>query len=139
MTLGDLLIPRLHEQFPGQRFREGISPSPVALFAAAHPDVGDVSIYDDGREAIVSIGAITHGHFADCDSSLSDEEAAREAADQVLDFLEKLFADRVILWKSPGGHSGGWQVMDRGEDFTLLNSEDTTYLWSGPVKNPKKR
>jgi len=59
----DVLLPKLMDRFPGRGIRTGTPPGPIAVFPASHPEVGDLSIYDDVEEATVSIGMITHGHY----------------------------------------------------------------------------
>src|SRR5262249_21251822 len=120
----------------GRTFTTDVPPKPIAVFSGAHSEVGDVCIWDDGDEATVSIGEITHGHFNPYDPSLSPEQLATVVTGEVLQFLADLFLDRVLLWKSREGGSGGWQVLDEGNELSLMDSDDLTYLWSGPVKNP---
>src|SRR5262245_34891909 len=89
----------------------GSPPQAIAVFAAAHPDVGDVQIFDDGSEVTLVAGNFTHGHFSDFDSK-SAEEAEKNIVDDVIAFLERLFADQVVLWGSQRG-GGGWYNRDR--------------------------
>ena len=134
--ISDIFIPILRERFPGRGLRTGASPDPIAVFPAMHPAVGDVSIWDDGEEAMVCVGEITHGHFNPYDSSLTPEEVANLVSEDVVAFLDDLFVDRVLLWKSPDGGAGGWRIMEQDHSTSLLDSHDLTFLWSGPVNNP---
>jgi hypothetical protein len=106
------------------------------VFPAAHPEVGDVSIWDDGDEATVAVGEITHGHFNPYDASLTPEETANRVAENVVAFLGDLFADGVLLWKTPGSGAGGWRVLGLDHNFSLMDADALTYFWSGPAKNP---
>ncbi len=108
----------------------GAPPDAVATFPAAHPVVGDLDIYDDGNEATVAIDDITHGHFNPHDPALSEKEIAARVTDDVLCFLEAMFADRVLLWKVQGG-AGGWMPLDRKSD-PMLPLDAQKYVWSGP-------
>ncbi len=72
-------------------------------FPAVHADVGDIQIYDDGDEITVVAGNFTHGHFSNYED-ISEEESERMIAENVADFLEKLFSDKVVLL---GSHKGG--------------------------------
>ena len=128
----DLLLPELQSRFADRKLRLGTAPNEVAIFPAAHPGVGDLTIWDDGDEATVGIGEITHDHFNPDDDSLSSEEIAKRVSKEVVEFLEDLFADRVLLWKSPDGRSGGWRVLTTPDD-SLEQGNNLTYLWSGPV------
>src|SRR6185295_18181831 len=107
----EALIPILEERFSSRRLSTGFPPDPIAIFPAIHPAVGNVSIWDEGEEATVAIGTITHGHFNPYDASIDDEQRAKLVAEDVVAFLEALFADRVLLWKSADGQSGGWQIL----------------------------
>src|SRR5262245_9296260 len=100
-----VLLPALLANFPYRGF-ETREPSTIGVFPAAHEDVGDVTIVDDGDEATVYIGEITHTHFNPYDQTLSDAELAETVSDDVVGFLAELFADRVLLWKSPKDGSG---------------------------------
>ena len=43
---------------------------------------------------------------------------------------------QVCVATSAGLRSGGWRTIGRDERFSLLDSDDLTFLWSGPTKNP---
>jgi hypothetical protein len=145
----ETLIPALRKAFPESELRTSVPPDPVATFPARHPEVGDVSIWDDDVEVTVSIGEITHGHFSPDDPALKPLEVAERVTQDVVAFLSKLFLDEVIVWKSPDGQSGGWRVLhEDGSDsvvveagaereLSLMDSKDVTYVWSGPIQNPE--
>ena len=59
-TIRDVLIPRLEQRFAGRALRTGTPPDPITVFPAVHPAVGDCSIWDEGDEATIGVGAITH-------------------------------------------------------------------------------
>jgi hypothetical protein len=127
----DKLIPMLGQKYAGLGVRLGSPPDPIAIIPAKHPGVGDVSIYDDGDEATISIGEITHGYFNPYDATLTQEEAEAEIACEVMGFLEDLFADKYLLWKARGNGGGGWQHLDY-MDRPLQPRENTDYfVWSG--------
>jgi hypothetical protein len=133
----DVLLPALAVCFPNLDFQIGQPPDPIAVFPAQHSAVGDVSIWDDGSEAMVGIGEITHGHFSHY-GDVSAEQIHEQVAAGVVAFLQDLFADRVLLWKSSSG-AGGWKIVGADERFSLLGPGDQTYLWSGPVENSINR
>lgn len=136
MKISDLLIPALRERFADRGMRSGSSDTEIAVFPAAHPEVGDLAIWDEEDEVTLGIGTITHGHFNPYDESLSSEAVAKSVTDEVLEFLEALFADRVVLSKSRDGRSGGWRMLENNEELSLQTYETTllTYLWSGPIE-----
>jgi hypothetical protein len=127
----DKLVPTLKQKYADVEVRYGSPPDPIAVFAARHPSVGDLTIWDDGEEATVEIGEITHGHFGAYDVP-APYEAEEWIVKNVLSFLEEMFADRYLLWKSREGGSGGWEHVDyAGESFRPKAGVDT-FVWTGP-------
>jgi hypothetical protein len=135
-AIAEVLFPLLKESFPGRSLRLDFAPSVCAVFPAAHPEVGDLIISDDGNEATVTIGSITHCHFNPYDESLSPEQLAKRVSNDVIAFLRELFADRVLIWRSGRLGSGGWQRLPAEKPAHFLSEKATTYLWSGPTPNP---
>lgn len=130
----DKLIPALQQRYSddGVQMGSGLKPDPVAVFPAKHPSVGELTIWDDGEEATVNIGEITHGHFNLYNPDLNQDQIDEGVSSQILDFLEDMFADKYLLWKSRDGRSGGWQHLDH-IDMPLERQTDADYfVWSGP-------
>src|SRR5262249_44058665 len=113
LMITDKLIPRLQQRFPDRPMKSGKPPEAIAVFAAAHPDVGDIQIFDDGSEVTLVAGKFTHGHFSDFNSKSADE-VEENVVESVIEFLERLFADQVVLWGSHRG-GGGWYDRNRGQ------------------------
>lgn len=145
----DVLISELKKRFPTRSYQEGSSPETIAVFPAAHPDIGDVTISDDKDEIIIEVGKISHGHFACYDSSLSVSQRENLITRDVINFLEDLFSDRVLLWASESG-AGGWKRMKNPTDIKrisewkgfkellesgVIQDDGRYFLWSGPVEN----
>ena len=131
-----VLLHALETNFPNRGMRTGEPPDPVVVFPAAHPDVGDVTIYDEGNEALVYVGNITHGHFGSDDPSRTDAAATEPVTEQVVRFLNDLFADRVLLWRQSGDGAGGWYLLGCDNSSPFMGADDSAYVWSGPVTNP---
>jgi hypothetical protein len=114
-VIENALFTRLNARFPDRGIRLDARGSIVV--PAAHPGVGDVTIMDDGDELTVYVGDITHGHF--------------ESTGKIVEFLEWLFADRVLMWKLWTG--GGWRLepspVTSRKGFTLRR----WYVWSRPL------
>ena len=129
----DVMLPELQSRFPNRGLRVGESSNQIAIFPAAHSEVGDLEIWEDGDEVTLYIGQITHGHF-DSDDRTLEAAVPRRITDEVIEFLELLFADRVLIHKSRTDSSDGWEVFE-GDDFSeaRLNVTDRIYLWSGPI------
>ncbi len=134
----DHLVPMLAERFPGRGLATGSPPDPIAVFPAAHPRVGDVSVTDDGHEATVFIGEITHCHFGPEHFSSPEEATELAIAESVADFVADLFADRIVLWTAADGKGAGfWR---RGDDRPgFANDAAPTYVWSGPLDLERTR
>jgi hypothetical protein len=134
LMISEILLPALHERFGERGMQPGRSSNEVAIFPAVHPEVGDVTIWDDGYEATVEIGDITHGHFNPYDDSLSSEQVPKRVSDDVVEFLQDMFEDKVLLWKARDGRSGGWCMLEQND--SLMEGDVLTYLWSGPIQRP---
>src|SRR4051812_41213045 len=97
-SLSSIILPLFQERFPNRGMAIGVPPRPIAFFPGIHHGIRGVSIHDDGSELTVAVDDLTHGHFAEYDSGLSESERAVRIVDAVVDFLEALFADRVVVW-----------------------------------------
>lgn len=112
----DVLLSALTARFPGRQFR--VAPQGDVVSPGDHPDVGGLTFIDDGDEWVVHVGDITHAHL--------------RSREEVIEFLEWLFADRVLMWKVWTG--GGWRlepapVTSFGRKFSLRR----WYVWSKPL------
>ncbi len=129
----DVLIPTLEQRFPDRGMRLGRASEATIIFPALDPRVGDLSIWDDGDEATVAVGDITHGHFNPYDGRLIETQVAQNVTELVVDFLDALFANRVILWCSKDRRSGGWRVTDQPATTAPLDLSGDVFVWSGPL------
>ena len=132
MSIRDSLLPELQRVFSSMKMKTGFAPDPIAIFSPIHPDIGEVAIWDDGDEATIAIGEITHGHFNPYDQSLSEAEREKWVVEEVTDFLSLLFQDKVMLWSALDKGRGGWEV-NRDEPLQLRENA-RNYVWSGPIK-----
>jgi hypothetical protein len=129
----NLLVPELERRFPNRGLRLGTSDGPVATFPAMHPDVGDVTIYDDRDEATVAIGKITHTHINPYDESLPEDRRDAWVVDAVCDFLVDLFSDKVLFWVSESGQRVTFEVLDEPRKPKDMKRGGRYLVWSGPV------
>ena len=127
MAIFNVLLPILKERFSESRFRVESGEPPRVTIPASHPDVGDVVLQDDGDEITAFVGNFTHSHFSNYDD-IPLPEKEQIIAQDVVQFLEQLFADRVVMW---GSHrsGGGWRTLDYDERSQRKQKE---YVWSGP-------
>ena len=131
-TLAEKLIPRLLARFPDRGLRLHQGNQPTASFPAAHPEVGDLIIDDDGDELTISVGQLTHGHFSPRNYEDPPEERQEQIIGDVIEFLDEVFRDEVEFWTADAGKMGGWQT--RGKGYPLAwRPEVRRYVWSGPL------
>ena len=123
------LISKLQARLPAS----AVATSAVGVrFEAIHPEVGEIEVEEDGPELIVSVGNFTHAHFANYDTSLSQEQADEIITDNVVSFLEDIFSDRIVMWGSHGG-GGGYYVRESQPSSALATNRGKEYVWSGPL------
>ena len=128
-SLSQKLKPRLLARFPDRGLRLHGGKEPVASFPAAHPEVGDLCIDDDGDELTISVGKLTHGHFTPRNFHRPTHEREEDLIERVLQFLDEVFHDRIEFWTA--GKCGGWH--SRGEEPLAPGHNIRTFVWSGPV------
>ena len=131
----ETLVPELKRRFPNARVRLMPKTGIVAVFPAAHADVGELTIYDDGDEATIEIGKITHLHVNPYSNALTRAQRDHAIASEVLAFLGRLFADRVLLCVYANGMGGGCRDIPDGVEAEGLEAGSKYYLWSGPLKS----
>lgn len=133
MAIRDVLLADLRLRFAARSPSFDSPPAPVVVFPAAHPEVGDLSVWDDGDEATVVIGRLTHSHFNPYDSTLTDQEIAERVTSEVADFLADVFADRVVAWVPSDRRVGGW--CRRHDERVEPSGRDgiQRFVWSGPL------
>jgi hypothetical protein len=127
-TLRDLLTPILKERFGDRQFSMGAGKQ-IATFAAAHPDFGGLVILDDGDEATVAVGRLTHTHFGPVGDVSVTEDVEMIILQPVVEFLGDLFADRLLVWCVPGKRAGYQSVNNPVEH---LPKDAMMFVWSGP-------
>lgn len=101
-----------------------------AVFNAAHSEVGELKIVEDGGEIIVYVGHITHGHFGSYEPSLTVEQHEEVIAESLIQFLVGLFDDKYFLFSSEGG--GGWARYDMIKEEDMKSPRTRWFKWSGP-------
>ena len=131
----DRLIPALRERFPTESFTFSEPPEPIASLPARNAALGRLEICDDGDEATVYITEVTHGHFSCYDDSLTPEQHETTITADVLDFLEALFADRVLLYRTPSRSMGGWTRLDLSPESERIRRDREYFLWSRPYQH----
>jgi hypothetical protein len=137
--LSQLLLPILHQRFPDRGLIEGKPPEPCAVFPGLHPGIRSISIYEENDELTLCVDDLTHGHFSEYTEGLSDAEREQRIIESVVEFLEAMFANKVVVWGRE--HMGGWYFTERSQSNTVMPFEGTgseaptqTFVWSGPYR-----
>lgn len=130
----DRLIPEIKKTFSGWEMEINPVDNPIIRFPAAQKDVGDVLVYDDGDEATVCVENISHGHFNPYGKTVSQQQREIAVTEDVISFLEALFADRVLLYTAPDHRMGGWTRLDLHDGPDELSPDQRYYLWSKPYE-----
>jgi hypothetical protein len=125
---------------------EGQPPGPIAVFPDLHPGIRSVSIHDDGDELTVCVDDLTHGHFSDYTAGITEAEQ-QLIVEEVVEFPEALFADRVVVWRR--GSMGGWYSLEWGGlswntvvPFGNVSGSDDRleeFTWCGPYRQPYRQ
>ena len=123
------MLPALRARFPNRAFVLGRAPTEIATFPAAHPGFGDLVIHDDAHEATIVLGTLMHTHIGSHYSTRTPEERDRAVVEDVLEFLNDLFEDRIVVWCVPG-KSGGYYYI--GRKSARVPQTATMFVWSGP-------
>jgi len=130
----DRLISEIKKTFSGWDMAINPVDNPIIRFPAAQKDIGDVLIYDDGDEATVYVENISLGHFNPYDETLTQEQREIAVTEDVISFLQALFADRVLLHTAPDHRMGGWTRLDLHHGPVALSPDRRYYLWSKPYE-----
>jgi hypothetical protein len=138
MSIRDVLVPMLQDRFSDRAFSRGDPPGPIATFPAAHPDVGAASVWEGtGSGVDVRVGDVAHDTFFNpYEEERGTPQAAEGIAKNVVRFLEELFADRLLMWRSADGRTRGWRERgDAGHTAPLVVDDRAyhTYIWSRPL------
>ena len=136
LPVHDVLVPKLIAAFPplGISVDAMTEAGPaVAVFPAAHPEVGDVVVYDREDEAVIFLGHYAHAHISNFDESLDANAKTEAIATEVVEFLRGVFADEVIFYGNRRG--GGWGARSRKRGLlSKFFFGERTYVWSGPLE-----
>ncbi len=131
--ISENLFPRIQAGF-GDRPMTIVGARQV-VFSAAHSEVGDLVVQDDGDEVTLFLGRFTHCHIGNYDDGLKVAEREERISDEVIRFLEEIFADQVEFW---GNHRGGNSRERKPKPRSLLSKlmfGSRTYVWSGPLES----
>ena len=123
MSIRTEVVSILRERFPDRPFVfPDNAEDVIAVLPGELPELDPLEIHDDGDSISVSFGTFSHAHFF---GSLKRRERGRGGPEELADFLQKLFADRILLWQ--GRIAGGITEIKR--EPRLRKAADS-YVWS---------
>jgi hypothetical protein len=138
MSIRDILVPMLRDRFADRGLQLGSAPEPIAVFPAADPDVGPASVSSSGESGVdVAVGDVARDSFFNpYEEERGTVAAAEGIANNVVRFLEELFADRLLMWRSQDGATMGWRERGEAGHTAPLVTDDRvyhTYIWTRPL------
>lgn len=133
-----LLLGALLARFRNEGLQVGSPPGPLAVFPAKHPQVGDLTLSRPGGSVSVgiTIGDALRDTLGNIDTHLPLVERAERLTRDVARFLQELFADRLLFWRSVDGRNAGWRERGEAGHTEPLVLDDRTYnlyVWSRPL------
>ena len=143
--MADAFLDTLAERYATHGLRVGTPPDPVALVPAKHPEVGDLKVWTvtSGESSVglilsveLAVGDLLHDHFTNFDTHLSMPERSARLTGEVVRFLDYLFADKLLFWKSLDVAVAGWRERGAAGHAEPLVIDDRTYrlyVWSEPL------
>lgn len=130
--MNPILVETLNEIFINQFMVEEDEHGSFIKFPAKSADFGNVLVYEEHPGSyIVLVGKFTHIHF-DCYDG-TEEDQVKEAAKDITDFFENLFADHIVCHGTHEG-GGGWYLKGAGEEKIFDDGIDNLFVWSGIFK-----
>jgi hypothetical protein len=140
MAIHDDLLSMRTTRFAQHGLRTDTAPDVLAVFPMAHPDVGDLRIGRVADEQFplsvdVMIGDALYYRFDNFDPPDEPERSAR-LTKYLAEFLDALFADRLLFWKAVDGGNGEWRTGGDTADYEPLVTDNRTYrryVWSHPL------
>jgi len=134
VAIFDTLVPALRARFPDRGMR--VDGEGYVIFPAADRQFGDLVIYDEGDEVTIMVGKFTHLHLGRRKEEPECEVASAITA-RVIEYLEHLFADRMLVWAGVLGFGRGQRLRDHREDeySTFFVRK---FVWSGPLRRQRK-
>jgi len=123
----------LKTAFPEIPFVFSSPPDPAASLVGPC-ELSPLQICDDGEEASIYLGGITHGHLGCYDDDLTEDERLRKIADDVTDFVRDLLSDRIVAMSLLGGLAGGWRRLSADEALPARSIMKRQFVWSHAIR-----
>ncbi len=126
--LGKLCVELVPQRFAKTGCSVDIARNPIIKFAAAHPDVGDLTVYDDGEDLTIYVGDITHVHFGCYEDDWSEDRKRLAIVDDVSHFVREVITEEIELFKT--SFAGGFAPRGEGKGLVLV--------WTGPLRDDRR-
>ena len=124
----------LKTEFPEVPFVFPSPPDPIASLLGPCKEFSPLQICDDGDEATIYLGTITHGHLGCYDDDLTEDDKQRRIADDVTDFVRDLLSDRIVAMSMLGGVAGGWRRLSADEALPAHSILKRQFVWSHALR-----
>lgn len=126
------MIKKMEKDFPTIEFAVNEKDHLISI-PAKHGDVGTIDIQDDFDELTVFVGNFTHWHVGCYEENLTEEQKAESVAEDVSEFLQDLFSDKIIMWGCHQKGGGFYLKGERPNSQSWLGAQHKEWVWSGPL------
>ena len=100
---------------------------------AKNEDVGGITIQDDGEELTVYVCNFTHCHFSNYDEDLSQDNKEKAIVEEVCEFLEQIFKDKIVMWGSHAKGGGYYELGTKPNSKKMFGGQHKEWVWSGAL------
>jgi len=130
----ETMIEKIKEDFPSLKFSVNKEEHLISI-PAFNEDVGGIQIQDDEYELTVYIGHFTHWHVGDFEETNNEKEKAINIANEISEFLNDLFENKIIMWGKHEKSGGFYHIDEKSNSKSLLGKQHEEWTWSGPISS----
>ena len=128
------MLKNIKNEFPSLKYSIDIDNYCISI-PSINNEIGNIDIQDDIDELTIFIGDFTHWHAECYNDKLNKKEKAQYIANEVIEFLKKLFNDEIIMWSS---HTQGAGICDKNnkpfkKTWFGFGKERKFWVWSGKL------
>ena len=136
-TIAQTFLHKFAQRFPEQSVLVGTPPDePLLIIPAPNAAIGSVRIWVSEDEIEADLEPFGHTHIAEYVHNLPAEKLAETLAERALCFLDELFADKILLWRSD--NVGGFTPLEHKvpSELTDIPADASVHYWSKPFACP---
>lgn len=133
--LGRLFRERLLRANMNIVFKESVHDGYSITIPAVHPEVGDLSVRDDGEELTIDLG-VHHWHVSSwLFPADGNEQQAQKIVSAAIDAVQDVLADKIIVRvrRSNGQVTSTMSYTPDYERRFPLQPGEHEYCWTGPL------